>query len=618
MNLEALGHRYFKNTALPYITNSSLVDEQPCYVAGADVVTGIDGTLRRRPGFPVYTADDFGANNTIVRYFSWQRWDGAYYVMANVTDSSANSSKVYKQKVGTDAAFVLLTTSAANTSPFFFVVGHNYVFYGNGTDMKKYDGTTVTSWGVTVITTAPTLSNTGAGNVPGAIGHTYVFSGGNNTSGYITDISNPSTSTNAASRTWDVSGSRYTDTYIDKIHVYRTEDGGSIWRELSNSPIANPGAGSWTITDNDADTSLKTTLAPLAGINGAPTASYPCEQLYASRIFTWKDDTLYWSTLEEATNNLMPEEGFGANNKRRFGRQITRVAVAGNVLLIYTVSGIFTLTGYSLTTLQWGQLSRKYGLRGPHALASDGKVCAWLDVNNQVRATDGNSITEPDISLPIRPDLTSIVHASASMAIYTVGKRNFIMLADGGAGKIRVYDLDAKMWMPPWAISNTTIGLVETAAGTWSLLIGSAISGATTAKPLKLDETGAVFQDAGSSFAPFVVTSLIPIAPPDNPADVGPLFYIGTERSNDAAIGNVRFLLDDDPTQGTFTSIAAATITTNPVTAPRRSFKTYLIEEWWATQLNTTAKRVSVRFDWASANSAAVLYSFDLISQRYN
>lgn len=618
MNIDELNHNVIRNTALPYVTNSGLVDEQPCYVAGSDVLTGIDGTVRRRPGFPVYTADDFGANNTIRRYFSWQRWDGAYYVIVNVTDSSANSSKVYKQKIGTDAAFVLLTTSAGNTNPFFFVVGHNYMFYGNGTDMKKYDGTTVTSWGVTCLTTAPTLVNSGAGNVPGVIGHTYVAAGGNSTSGYITDISNPSLSTSAASRTWTVSAVAYTDTYIDKIHVYRTEDGGSIWRELSNSPIANPGTGSWSIADNDADASLQTVLAPLAGINAAPTASYPCEQLYASRVFTWKDDTLGWSNLEESTNNLMQEEGFATNNKRRFGRQITRVAVAGDVLLIYTVSGIFTLTGYSSTTWQWGQLSRKYGLRGPHALASDGKVCAWLDVNNQVRATDGVNITEPDLSLPIRPDLTAIVHTSASMAIYTVGKRNYIMLADGGASKIRVYDLDAKRWMPPWPISNTAIGLVETAAGTWNLLIGSAISGATTAKPLKMDETNAVFQDAGTSYAPSITTGLLPITTPTNPTNAEVLFFIGTERSNDAAFSNVRFLLDDDPTQGTFTSIFTTTISTNPVAPTRRSFKTYLIEEYWATKLDTTARRASIKLDWAAANSAAILYSFDLIHQRYS
>lgn len=619
MNIEDLKHRFFTDTALPYVSNSSVIDDGPQYSAGSNGLTSIRGYLERRPGFPTYTSDNFGSGKIIKRYFHWQRWDGAFYVMLNVTDASGVTSKVYKQKIGTDSTFQLILTDSTSSSPFTFTVAHNYVFMGNGVVMKKYDGTTVTSWGVTTVTTAPTLSNSGAGNVPGFIGHTYVAAGGNAASGYISDITNPSSSTTASSRTWGVSGDRYTDTYIDQVHIYRTEDGGSVWRELSNSPISNPGAGSWSITDNDADTSLKTTKAPLAGINAPPTPSN-VGGIFANRIFTFKDDTLYWCSLEEATNNIMMEEGFPVNNKRRYGRQIIGVKVAGSYLLIFTVNGIFRLTGYSLSTFAWGSLpgGSKKGLRNAAALDSDGSIAVWLDVNNVINVSDGNSITYPDLSLAIRPDITSIDHSQAAINIHTVGKRNWVILCDGGASKLRIFDLDKRQWMIPWdmTVGCTTTYTAETSAGTWSLLLGS--SSGSNVLPLYMDETGNIYQDAGVSFTAYAITNLNSIVPDVNPASKGIVRYIGTERSNDANFSNVRYLLDDDPAQGTFTSVFTSTVTTNPTPPIGRSFKTYLIEEWWHTGLQTASRRISMRFDWTSANSNFKLYSFDAAYSDYN
>lgn len=610
---EGLQHNRQINTALPYITNRSIVREDPCLVNGQNIHTTIRGTLERRPGFPTFTSDNFGANNIILRYFSWQRWNGSYFVMANVIDTNLNTSKVYKLQVGTDTTFQLLFTSSSTNNPFFFVVSNNFAFFGNGQDMKKYDGTTVTSWGVAVITTAPTLTNAGSGNVPGAIGHTYVFAGGNSTTGYLTDISNPSSSTNAANRQWTVSGNAYTDGYIDKIHIYRTQDGGSIWREVSGSPIANPGSGTWSFTDNTADSTLSSTQSPLAGINAAVTASFPCDQLYASRVFTWVNDTLYWSALEEANNEAMFVEAFPVNNKRRFGRQIQRVTVVGGMLLIYTVSGIFSLQGTSLATFQWGTLSRKHGLPNSQALDSDGSLGLWLDISNRILGTDGFNVTDPDISLPIRPDISGITQSSASVAIHRFGKKNYLILGDGGASALRVYNLDTKIWMPPWNIANTAVGSVQTAQGTWKLLIGS------SALPLAMDDSNSVFQDNGTPFTAFAVTSLLPVVNPASPSDTGVIYYIITERDSASGFQYVQYLLDDDPAQGTYVHVDSGTITTNPRNPPNRvnTPGTYLIEEWWATTLQTAAKRVSMRFDWAAANSNFTLYSFDPAYTRF-
>ncbi len=607
-------HRLFVDTALPYISNSSPIDVGPQYIDGSNVMTSIKGYLERRPGFPTYTTDSFGATFTIQRFFSWQTWAGVYFVMVNVTDSSGNTSIVWKQKIGTDTTFQsLFTSTTSNQKPFFFVCARNYVFFGNGVDMRKYDGTTVTTWGKTTPASAATLTNASSGSVPGVIGHTYVYTYGVNATGYISDTSTVSASTSAASRTWTIGGAYTTDTEVDKVHIYRTEDGGSIYRELPNSPIANnSGGGTWSYSDNATDLALLGTQAPLAGVNAPPTASNGCK-LFANRIFTFINDTLYWSGLEEITNSTMNEENFPTNNKRRMGRQIIGIDLAGQYLLIFTTDGIYRLAGYSLATFTWSTLSKSHGLRNAAALASDGTNCVWLDVTNTIQVSNGDSIAYPDISAQIRLDIASIVHASASLTINTLNKRNWIVLADGGAGKIRVFDLDRKQWMPPWAVANTAVNMIETAAGTWAMAIGQG------GKPLKMAEDGTTYQDAGASYTAYVILGLESLTGEgdrSNPASSGIVKFIGTER-NSVAFSAVKYLLDEDPASGTYVNIFAAGA--NPVTPPpgRKATGTAIVEEWWWTSQQTASRRVSARLDWASANSNFKLYSIDIAYGNY-
>jgi hypothetical protein len=266
---DQFNHNRIENTALPYISNASITEARPHLVDNSTNTYGsIRGWLERRPGFSTYTADTFGVNTKLLRWFTWQRWNSSFYVMLSVVDAVAVTSKVYKQKVGTDATFVLIHTDSTSAEPFDYVESNNFVFFGNGTDMKKYDGTTVTNWGITPPVSVPTTANAGAGNVPATIGHKYIYSYGVSATGYVSDVSDPSLVITTPSRQWTVTGAKCPDTQCDKIHIYRTEDGGSVYLELSNSPIANPGGATWSITDNDADASLQqSSPAPFPGVN---------------------------------------------------------------------------------------------------------------------------------------------------------------------------------------------------------------------------------------------------------------------------------------------------------------------------------------------------------------
>ncbi len=155
-------HLRLEAAALPYITNASIVESRPHWVTGShDTLTSIRNWTERRPGFPVYTADAFASTTSIQNWFTWKRWGSSFYLMICVVDTTAGTSKVYKQKIGTDATFVLIHTCSTSSEVFDFVEANNFVFFGNGVDMKKYDGTTVTNWGSTGPASVPTATNAG-------------------------------------------------------------------------------------------------------------------------------------------------------------------------------------------------------------------------------------------------------------------------------------------------------------------------------------------------------------------------------------------------------------------------------------------------------------------------
>lgn len=159
---DTLLERHFRNTAFPFITAPAPTDTAPKYVAGSNLMTSYKGYTERRPGFDVGlepTPTTF--TDPIVRTKCWRRWGGTFFIMLCTSGAVA---KVWKLAIGTDASFGLIWTSAS-AEPFDFVISNNFCFFGNGTDMKKFDGTTVTKWGIagpSIASSGPTICGTGA------------------------------------------------------------------------------------------------------------------------------------------------------------------------------------------------------------------------------------------------------------------------------------------------------------------------------------------------------------------------------------------------------------------------------------------------------------------------
>lgn len=607
-----LKHRYITATDLPYVSNDSPTSKDPVWQSGSsNILTSYKGYAERRPGFNYYEADTgFTFSGTVQRFFAWRRWtnasvtlSGEFFVM--YSDTSATASRVYKQRVGTDVYPVLLHTDSTSNLPFDFEVSNNFVFFCNGTDRQKWDGTTKTNWGITGPSNPVTLTVTG-GSLSAVIGYQYVVAWENSSTTHMSSPSPQSASTgfqSAAAVT--ITGNTTTDTQVDRVRVGRTIDGGSIYFEHPNSPIAY---ATWTgsgFTDSStSDTALTAsgTVMPLPNQNNRPTASLD-PVWFAGRIWTHSGDTLYYSDFEELVRGV-EEESFATVNQRQLGREIIKKAVVGQYLLVWCADIIFRIYGDSLATFKLDVLARQRGCLGAqnvvsltgtglsHDLADRG-LAAWLDTSSTVWTTNGESIKE--LSYDIRPDIATINHSQAAIAQHSTGNTHWLILMDGANGKLYVMDLDSGKWMPPWSITGVTaIRSLQTAVGTWQLFL------AKSGKPL-VAYSG--YQDAGTNFAASGVTNLFDIVPSDNPSNLGVVDHVEVETAS-VTLTSLKYVTDEDPAGATFTTFQGTGIT-----PPRRVQGTNLVETWYHSR-TPAARRVALQFNWVEANSNFKLYSF--------
>ena len=601
-------------SALPYITNLSPTDPTPRYISGSNVMTSSKGYAERRPGLATLFAITQQSSGIIRRLFQWEKWNGDIYLLASLTDTSPYS-KVLKYKVNSDTDWVVLTAASdtGTSEPYDFAVANNHLFMANGSKMLKYDGTTVTNWGIDAPSSALTIGTSATG-LTGT--YSYVISWLNNTTGHISSPS-PVASVTLANQKAVLSGNTTSDSQVTHVNLYRTAAGGSTLFKHPASPITY---ATWTgsgYTDSTADTALSATvLAPVANQNNRPPAAKGLEW-YQGRLWVFTDDKVYYSGFEEIPlgTSDMPEECFPPDNYFPFGKRLTGVAAIGDpakdgVLGVFSPGALFYVAGDSLNTFTRGTIATKMGTRNRATIAKFRKLVAWLDSTNTIQVSDGAKIYE--ISLPVRPDLASVVHSSSCMFVHSNGVDQWLILVVGdansqGAGgqSALVYDLDREQWMPPWTFSGNGLILsagqsLETAAGVFRAVVVA--SGYTT------EFVRSTYQDAGfNPGSAEIVTNSMEL--PSTPDHLAAVRHIGVERASTGTL-TLKLLTDEDATAGGHTSLSA--ITGNPSSDPRRTQGSALVDSEFKTESGPWCRRASVLANWGVENANFKLYSIDV------
>lgn len=533
-------HRGIDNLALPYVSNASVIETDVQWGPGStNILTGQLQLSERRPGFSSTFLSGFV---NLQRQFFWRKWGGAFFWMGCDIDSVA---KVYKFQIGTDVDKVLIWTSGT-AEPFDFVISNNTCYFGNGTDMKKYDGTGVAkNWGFAA-PPAPSLSLvTGTLKVYTSLCYVATYWDGRHES-------SPSQIT-ACSGVFDSKNVRLgltasSDTQVTKIRVYRTPDGGAQdptkMKEITGSPFPNV---TGTVDDSTLDASLSIRTAPPFLRNDPPPPQKGFVE-YGGRIWGFLNNTTYYSAFEETADNA-PEECWPSGLDGNFypwAHEVMAHAPLVDGISVFSAERISKIEGDSLDTFRRYTLLERRGTRNRKSVAALGGSVAWFDTAGQVWVSDIG-----EVGLPIRPDTAVMDQTKVEIAIHISGIYHWLVLLDGGTGRLFVYDLDSRQWMPPWLLGTSASAMTsgETALGAVDLLIAR-----NQSKSMKL--VSGSYVDDGTPYESIATTNMWRLTPEGNPSLRGVLDW--TEIKTDTnPPSKVEQLTDDDPLLAPFVDITA-------------------------------------------------------------
>src|SRR5262249_20923491 len=116
-------------------------------IDGKNVEVTDNFTLARRPGFTQFSAQALGATEIVNQFYSVRSLAGT------VTPLMDTNLALYSIS---PSGFTSILTKNTTAQAFVQQVG-NITYIADGTDLSKWDGTTLTPWGVATGTLAPTL-----------------------------------------------------------------------------------------------------------------------------------------------------------------------------------------------------------------------------------------------------------------------------------------------------------------------------------------------------------------------------------------------------------------------------------------------------------------------------
>src|SRR5512146_1018149 len=172
-----LHHRSIRNPAIPYNSYASPTSADPAWVAGSNILTSQRKYAELRPGYDAFEATPTTFTDTLTRLFLWHKWDDTFYAMLSTFASSAQHVYYYQQ--GDSSSFTDLSisnnSSVSAAYPVDFVTSDNTLFMSSGDSAisHKWDGTTVSKWGIAISEGTATNNTAGSGANAGGTGGTW-------------------------------------------------------------------------------------------------------------------------------------------------------------------------------------------------------------------------------------------------------------------------------------------------------------------------------------------------------------------------------------------------------------------------------------------------------------
>ena len=480
-----------------------LISRQDALWDGANLQITPQFTLRRRYGFLRASSSAFGSSEWPLGYFSFENLSGT---VTPIVDTQTN---VYSF---TPSSKTPIYTKAVGAGQSSFNTVANTMYWCDGKNAKKWNGTTVSNMGIAAPVAAPTISSYSAGSLTAFTGWKYGTCYTNSSTGHVSTMSPASASTGAQTNvSVNLTGAGSTDPQVDFIQIYRTADGGGIYYFVAE--VAN--TGTWTYTDSTADASLNNLIiAPQSGVNNPPPTGLSLLVWYAGRLWGASGNTLYYSAGPDCTNGVGPEAWPAGNNYALPG-DITALAATTNGLIIWTKDAAYVTTGSNSANFTVPQLwQSNFGVANQNCVGQDGDNLFIFTTRGQVFSFTANGLSE--IGFLEEAQFGAMTPTKVYVAVHRSGPDEGIFISDGSANIYR-YSQSSSSWDTPIKpVSGCgAIASIELTSANWRLMMGR-----NTGSGFILNRDLNTWTDDGSTYSAFATIGSLTVAPPRQVANI--------------------------------------------------------------------------------------------------
>jgi hypothetical protein len=563
----------------------SVVVRNDVLTDGQNIELSNNMTLVRRPGSTRYCSVAFGASEYPLNYHTFRNISGT---VKTLVDTPTNV------RVFTTSALTNVYAKGSSAQTFFKTVA-NMTYMCNGTDAKKWDGTTVSGWGITAPAVAASVA-TAAGSLSPTSGYRWVYVYRNNSTGHVSTASPESASSGPqTSKNFNLTLTTSADAQVDKIDIYRTVDGGSTYYYLAT--INNTGS----YTDSSADSALNTSItAPLNHANDAPPSGINNVVFHMGRLWASKDNYVYFAA---GPDNLVgvPEEAWPPANVFTFPGKVTAMVSTSAGLLVFTNADAYIIRGADSSSFYSQLWQANFGVASQNCVASDGDL---VFLYTSVRQLFAISDVLDEIGFAIGDQLlTNFDPANVYLTIHRAGSDSGLFVSNGSDTVYR-YNIAKDAWSPKATYSSVkAVKSIAVADGDYRLLLGKATGSSYI---FYRDLTS--WQDDSSNFSAYATVGTLVIAPLGRTAPVRSVLIERTATGTDATLS---VLLNE--ISGSFTALP------NPENEPTflPASSTVVAKRHYlkkaATPLPETIRHLQVKIAFASENAKNELLGFALL-----
>jgi hypothetical protein len=543
---------------------------------GLNVELSPQMTLVRRYGFSRFCSAAFGSSDWPLGYSSFKNLSGTIKLLVDTPTKVVNF---------TTSAQTTVFTKGTTQQTFFQKVGST-VYMCNGTDLKKWNQTTASNWGIVAPVAAPSLSFS-PGALSPIVGYKYVFVYVNSSTGHPSTASPVSASTGPqTSKNITIQGASSSDTQVDKVDIYRNDDGGSLFYFLAR---VNNG-GTWSYADSTPDSGLNDDIvAPTAHTNDPPPSGASLVCFHMGRLWVAANNIVYFAGGPDTTNGV-PEEAFPPANNFKFPGKVTAMASTSAGLIVFTSSDSFVIQGQSTVSFWASPWQKNFGVQSQNCVAQDGDLLFLYTSNRQLFTLP--SVDE--IGFAVADQLAaSFDPATSYLALHRHGNDQGLWISDGST-RLRRYSLATQAWDVEHRVVGGAgaIASMEASTATYKLFTGRT---AGTGYILARDTT--TYQDDGSSYTAFATLGEI-LAPAGKTEEVT---SIHTQTMPVGTYPTISVLLNE--ISGTFVALP------NPVRDPAKlvpASSTVLMNRHWfkaaQTPLPQLVMHMQVKITFATEN----------------